>query len=68
MVLQKLTLKKSTTDIEYTRLCNFAEKQGIFRACGNCEEKWILLHFETDTDYLAWLIANNFLTIVEKIR
>lgn len=60
MIIKKLTLKETTSDKEYTELCNTLEKQGVFRGCGNCDNKWIVVGFKDEVDYLAWAIATGF--------
>lgn len=65
MIIKKLTLKPDTPDHEYTRLCNTAEKQGVFRACGNTDDKWIMLTFEDEIDFLAWSVAMGFAEMQE---
>lgn len=56
-MIVKIKLKNKTSDNDYTQLCNKTENQGIFVACGNCDDKWIMLRFDNNIDYLAWLTA-----------
>ena len=60
MIVRKITLKSETTDKTYRELIETAEAQGIFVACGNCDDKWIIAKFENGLDYLAWLVAMGF--------
>ena len=57
MILKKIQLKPDTTDSEYAEFCNLCEKQGIFRACGSCDDKWIIVQFEDEVDMAAWLVS-----------
>ena len=57
MITKRIDLKPTTTDSQYTEICNLMTKQGVFMACGNCEEKWIMGSWEDEIDFLAWSIA-----------
>ena len=54
-ILRTIKLKDSTPDNKYTEFCNLVEKQGVFKACGSCDDKWIMVQFDDEVDYLAWL-------------
>ena len=57
MFQKKINLKPETPDSAYTKMCNFMEKQGVFVACGSCDEKWIIGKWEDELDFLAWYSA-----------
>lgn len=57
MILKTIKLKEDTPDKTYTEFCNLCERQGVFRACGNCDDKWIMVNFENELDYLAWIFS-----------
>jgi hypothetical protein len=59
MVMKKMILRKEIPDNEYTRICNLAEKQGVFVSCGDIKDKWILLNFKHELDFLVWIIGNS---------
>lgn len=56
-MLRTITLKPDTPDNVYTDLCNTMTKQGVFNACGNCDDKWVMGRWEDEFDYLAWSVA-----------
>ena len=56
-ILRTIQIKSTIPDHEYTELCNLMEKQGVFKACGSCDDKWIMVQFDDEIDYLAWLTA-----------
>ena len=33
------------------------QRQGIFKACGNPDKKWIMVQFGSEIDYMAWAVA-----------
>jgi len=53
MIIIKIELE--CTDKQYTRLCNQAEKDGIFKACGNPDKKWLMLRFVNELQKNEWL-------------
>ena len=53
--IKKLTLN-SFSDGEYKRLCIIAEKTGVFKACGNTENKWLMLRFKTKSAGEKWFM------------
>ena len=57
MIMKRIDLKSETKDADYTTLCNTMTKQGVFKACGNCDEKWVIGKWEDDIDFLAWSVA-----------
>ena len=57
MIIIKIDL--DCADKFYTQLCNQAEKDKVFKACGNVDEKWIMLRFSTEKQKEDW-IKNNF--------
>ena len=57
MFLKKIVLKPETKDHIYTSLCNKMEKQGVFKACGSCDDKWIIGQWEDVVDFFAWCVA-----------
>lgn len=65
MIVKKIKLKQSVSDSEYTALCNVCTRQGVFRACGSCEEKYIIVGFENEIDYAAWLVAMGLAKVKE---
>jgi len=65
MIKQQIQLKNETPDSEYTKFCNMCEKDGVFVACGNCDDKWIIVKFEDELDQLAWLTAKGLIEMSE---
>lgn len=59
MFQKKIVLKNDTPDATYTKMCNMMEEQGFFVACGDSEDKWILGSWESETEFLAWLMLVN---------
>jgi len=57
MFTKKITLKPATQNHIYTTLCNKMEEQGVFIACGSCDDKWIKGKWEDEVDFLAWCVA-----------
>jgi hypothetical protein len=57
MITNTIKLKESSTDADYTKLCNLMEKQGVFKACGSCDDRWIMGVWEDELDYTAWALA-----------
>lgn len=55
MITKIIELKPEVSDQTYTAFCNKAEKDGVFVACGNPDDKWILVQFENKIDMVAWL-------------
>lgn len=53
-MIVKLDLS-SKIDKFYTNICNIAEKEKVFKACGNLENKWVMLRFEDVDDYVTFL-------------
>ena len=41
----------------YKKFVEMTERQGIFTACGNTEDKWVMVRFEDELDESAWLVA-----------
>jgi len=39
MVIKRIGLKPETKDVDYTKICNLMEKQGVFVSCGSCDDK-----------------------------
>jgi hypothetical protein len=52
---KQIVLKKDTKDEVYTRLCNLLEKDGYFVACGSCDDKWILVDFDSEKSCMDYL-------------
>lgn len=57
MFIKKIVLKPETQDHIYTKICNRMEKQGVFMACGNCDDKWIMGKWDDEVDFFAWCVA-----------
>ena len=57
MFMRKIQLKKNTKLKTYTAFCNQAEKDKCFVACGSPEDMWIMVSFETETDFKAWIVS-----------
>ena len=57
MFTKQIVLKQATQDRVYTKLCNIMEKQGVFMACGSCDDKWVMGKWENEIDFLAWCVA-----------
>jgi hypothetical protein len=53
MIIVKIDVECS--DRDYTRLCNQAENDSVFKACGNPDKKWLMLRFATENQKLKWL-------------
>jgi hypothetical protein len=53
MIIVKIDFECS--DRDFTRLCEQAEKDGVYKACGNPDKKWIMLRFETELQKIHWL-------------
>lgn len=62
-MLKKINLSSKLTETQYTALCNKLEKQGIFRQCGSCDDKRIIVGFENEADFVAWCVAVGFVDI-----
>jgi len=67
MIIKTIQLKNDTPDHVYTQMCNVTETQGIFKACGNCDDKWIMVQFEDEISYVAWLVAMGIVKINETV-
>ncbi len=57
MILKQINLKPETPDEVYKDFCEMVQAQGVFKACGNPDEKWIMVQFEDEVDYFAWVLA-----------
>jgi len=55
--IRQIVLKKDTPDAVFTFLCETMTERGVFRACGSCDDKWIIGIWENESDYLAWATA-----------
>ena len=56
-VTKVITLKENTPDEVYSRFVDLAKKQGVFKACGNPDEKWIMVKFDNEVECLAWMVG-----------
>lgn len=56
-VIKKIALSQKMPTGDYTELCNIMERQGVFVACGNVEQKWVIGRWEDDLDFFAWCVA-----------
>ena len=52
-----ITLKKDTPLKTYTDFCNKAEKDGCFVACGSPDNMWIMVGFDNEASFQAWIVA-----------
>jgi len=50
----RIELKKGS-DPEYKKLIKMAKKDKVFKACGNPDDPWVILKFETEPEFNAWL-------------
>ena len=66
-IITTIQIKKDTPDHLYTAFCNKVEEQGIFKACGSCVDKWIMVEFKDEFDQLAWMTAMG-ITAVKKVK
>ncbi len=57
MIIKQINLKPDCPDEVYTEFCEMTQRQGVFKACGNPDEKWIMVQFETEIDYISWAVA-----------
>jgi hypothetical protein len=57
MLIKRINLKNDIPDNEYTSMCNKIDKQGKLRGCGNCDDKFVIVSFEDEIDFAAWMIA-----------
>jgi len=52
-----INLKKGTPTKTYTDFCNKAEKDGVFVACGNPDNMWIMVRFDNEISFKAWIVT-----------
>jgi hypothetical protein len=57
MYQKTIKLKKGTPSETYTAFCNKAEKDGVFVACGNLDDMWIMVRFDNEMSFKAWIVA-----------
>jgi hypothetical protein len=57
MITITIILNPETEDRIYTELCDKMERQGVLRACGSCDDKWVMGKWDSEEDYLAWYLA-----------
>jgi len=57
MYQRTINLKKGTSIKIYTAFCNKAEKDGCFVACGSPDEMWIMVRFEDEISFKAWIVS-----------
>lgn len=57
MYQRTINLKKGTSKKTYTAFCNKAEKDGCLVACGNPDEMWIMVRFEDEISFKAWIVS-----------
>ena len=48
----------STSLQDYRDLIKLAEETGVYKACGNSENMWVMLKFEDEAHFDQWLRAN----------
>ena len=56
-IIKKICFSKNMSNIDYKKFVEMTERQGIFKACGNTEDKWVMVKFEDELDESAWLVA-----------
>lgn len=56
-ILKRISLSKTMSNRDYKRFVEMTERQGIFTACGNVDDKWVMVRFEDELDESAWLVA-----------
>lgn len=56
-ILKKISLSESISNKDYRKFVDMTKRQGIFTACGNTEDKWVIVRFEDELDESAWLVA-----------
>jgi hypothetical protein len=47
-IIQKFTLKSEATDQQYREICELAENNLVFKACGSPDDKWIMVRYSRD--------------------
>ena len=52
-----INLKKGTPTKTYTAFCNKAEEDSVFMACGSPDDMWIMVRFEDEISFKAWIMA-----------
>ena len=57
MYQKMIKLKKGTPQKTYTAFCNQAEKDGCFVASGTPDDMWILVRFEDEISFKAWIVS-----------
>ncbi len=50
----RVDIKNNNLDA-YQRLIELAKKDKVFKGCGNPDDMWVGLKFETDEEFLKWL-------------
>lgn len=65
MFKRQIFFKAETKDSVYTELCNKMKGQGVFFACGNCDDKWIMGKWDDEVDFFAWCVAMGIATPAE---
>lgn len=65
MIRKQITLKPETPDSEYTRICNIFDKDKRLVSCGSPDNKWMIVDFEDELDYMAFLVATGMVVMRE---
>ena len=55
--MKQINLKKGTKLKTYTSFCNQAEKDECFVSCGSPEDMWIMVRFEDEIAFNAWIVS-----------
>lgn len=55
MITKTVTLKEDTNDKVYSQFVDDCKSQNIFVACGNPDDKWVMIRFKNVENYEAWL-------------
>ena len=61
MTERKLTFPSSFSDSRYVRLCEQAEKDGVFVRCGSVADKRLWLRFSTPEQEREWISKINLI-------
>jgi len=58
-IIRKITLPPDTPDALYKAFIEMCEYDGVFDSCGFPDNKWVMVKFESEMDFRAWMLINN---------
>ena len=55
MIIKKVTLNPDTPDEIYTEFGEMMQEDGVFKACGNPDNKWVMGRWKSEEQFNEWM-------------